>query len=214
MLDLIGQRPELLGVDVRIEEDREIAIGSIVDPDFCRRLFFLPGRLAQEVLGLAEVEPDQLLGIGAGRRGRNRLRGRDLRGLLRRERRGLGRGRRRRGRRLRRSRGFGGRRGRREGGFEQLASRQHRYYQDRKRSIAPHGSAPAFCCFDCSTTAPTRCSMAAYANEKATDRAACQLDFFGLMAAQSSSVRRFRKLNWPAPCSHCPPSMVTTSPLM
>ena len=38
--------------------------------------------------------------------------------------------------------------------------------------------------------------------------------FFGFSDCQSSSVSRSRKLNWPAPCSHSPPSMVTTSPLM
>ena len=38
--------------------------------------------------------------------------------------------------------------------------------------------------------------------------------FFGFSACQSASLSSRRKLNWPAPCSHSPPSMVTTSPLM
>ncbi len=39
--------------------------------------------------------------------------------------------------------------------------------------------------------------------------------FFGFSAAQSASLIIWpRKLNCPAPCSHSPPSMVTTSPLM
>src|SRR5262245_51944723 len=46
------------------------------------------------------------------------------------------------------------------------------------------------------------------------DHRAHPFDFFFRTASQSASLSSRRKLNWPAPCSHSPPSMVTTSPLM
>src|SRR3546814_19513302 len=53
-----------LSTHLGVEKDMKHAIGSVVGPDFCRRLLDEQRRIAQQGGRALEIEPDQSSGIG------------------------------------------------------------------------------------------------------------------------------------------------------
>src|SRR3546814_12853289 len=56
-----------LSTHLGVEKDMKHAIGSVVGPDFCRRLLDEQRRIAQQGGRALEIEPDQSIGIGLRR---------------------------------------------------------------------------------------------------------------------------------------------------